>query len=436
MRLYAAFAGAVLAILVVAATTLAALKESESSNQWLTHSYEVREATERVLDLSIECEAALRGYLMSGHEQALTRFRTNERALGPALDQAEKLTADNTAQLQRIRDTRRMIDSMLRGMNAEIAQRNVAGTPFVIEVRAKVTEMLADEDALLAARRAKWLRLRRLVFAVALGGGLLLLVLTGVAALAVRGDLRRREQLAREKASLYQFQERLIGIVGHDLRNPLSAVLVSTQYLLKRKDELRDWQLPAVERIARSASRIDALGNMLVDFTHARLGGGVPVRRETSDARPAVERALDELRSTNQKRSIVLKVETANTTGLWDVERIAQIVSNLVSNALRYGAADGQVTVTLDDAPDDALRISVHNPGNPIPAELLPHLFDPYKRGASAPASYSSGLGLGLYIVREIAVAHGGEVTVESASSVGTTFRAKLPRNGPRVSLE
>jgi signal transduction histidine kinase len=175
---------------------------------------------------------------------------------------------------------------------------------------------------------------------------------------------------------------------------------------------------------------------MLVDFTHARLGGGVPVRRETSDARPAVERALDELRSTNQKRSIVLKVETANTTGVWDVERITQIVSNLVSNALRYGATDGEVTVSLADASGDALSIAVHNPGNPIPPEFLPRLFDPYKRGASAPASYSSGLGLGLYIVREIAVAHGGTVTVRSTQADGTVFTATLPRHGPRVSVE
>jgi signal transduction histidine kinase len=252
------------------------------------------------------------------------------------------------------------------------------------------------------------------------------LVLTGLAALAVRGDLRRREQNAREKAALYQFQERLIGIVGHDLRNPLSAVLVSAQLLLKRKDELREGQLQAVERIARSGSRIDALVNTLVDFTHARLGGGLPVRREPSDARPAVERAIDELRAVWPRRALRLEARTARTVGKWDLERLAQIVSNLASNGLRHGAGD--VTVTLEDAPGDALQIAVHNGGEPISAELLPQLFQPYKRGANASAAHASGLGLGLYIVREIAAAHGGGVTVESAAGTGTTFRVRLPR--------
>jgi signal transduction histidine kinase len=291
-----------------------------------------------------------------------------------------------------------------------------------------VLVMLDTESQLTASRRLAWLRQRQRVRFVALGGSVFLLLLTALAALVVRGDLRRREQAVRDKAALYQFQERLVSIVGHDLRNPLSAVLVSTQMLLKRKEDLREGQVQAVERIARSASRIDALGNLLMDFTQARLGGGVPLRREQSDARPAVERAIDELRSANHPRELVLETRTANTSGNWDVERIAQVVSNLVSNALRYGSKERPIQISLEDAQSDAMVIAVHNDGEPIAPALLPHLFEPYKRGAAAPAAYAAGLGLGLYIVREIAVAHGGEVTVHSTRAGGTTFRAKLPR--------
>jgi signal transduction histidine kinase len=436
MRLYAAFAGAIFAILFAAAGTFGALREWQSSNEWLDHSYEVREAVSRLLELSVECEGGVRGYLMTGDDSPLQRFRTNAEALSPALEAAERLTTDNPAQNRRAQEAHGLIVEMLAEMNREIAARSPVSPHLVRAVRIKVTEMMDEETALLASRRVAWLRQRQRVVAVALGGSLLLLLLTGLAALVVRGDLRRREQAVSDKAALYQFQERLISIVGHDLRNPLSAVLVSAQMLLKRKDELNEGQVQAVERIARSASRIDALGNLLVDFTQARLGGGVPLRREPSDARPAVERAIDELRSANPTRALQLEVRTASTSGNWDVERIAQIVSNLAGNALRYGAKDSAVTVSLEDAQPEAMVIAVHNRGDPIASELLPHLFEPYKRGAAAPTAYAGGLGLGLYIVREIAVAHGGEVTLQSTAEGGTTFRAKLPRAAPRVSLD
>jgi len=435
MRLYAAFAGAILAIVVVAAGTLSALREWESSNDSLTHTYETRAAISNLLSLSVECEAGLRGYLLTGNQSPLLRLHNNGQALGPALDLAERLTADNPKHQKRVQEVRTMVVAMLAEMNREAVDKKPAAAPLVRGVRAKVMDMLDVETELMAGRRVAWLRQRQRVKFVALGGAFLLLLLTGLAALVVRGDLRRREQAVRDRAALYQFQERLIGIVGHDLRNPLTAVLVSAQMLLKRKDDLHESQVQAVERIARSASRIDALGGLLVDFTQARLGGGVPLRREPSDARPAVERAMDELRSANPKRVLRLDARTANTSGNWDVERLAQVVSNLVSNALRYGAKDAPVTVTLDDA-QDAMVIEVHNRGEPIAAELLPHLFEPYKRGAAAPTAYAAGLGLGLYIVREIALAHSGEVTVQSTAEGGTAFRAKLPRAAPRVSLD
>ena len=428
MRLYAAFAGAILAILVDAAGTFGALREWDSSNKQLTHSYEVRESVSKLLELSVECEGGLRGYLMTGNESPLLRLHTNEAALGPALDAAERLTVDNPEQQARLAVVRTLVEAMIVEMDRQAARREPVAEPLVRAMRAKVAEVMLVETELLATRRLAWERQRQRVILVSFGGSTMLLLLVGLAALVVRADLRRREQTVEERAAIYQFQERLISIVGHDLRNPLSAVLVSAQMLLKRKDELREGQVQAVERIARSASRIDALGNLLVDFTQARLGGGVPLRREASDARPAAERALDELRSANPTRDLKLEVKTGNTYGNWDVERITQIISNLASNALRYGAKDSTVTVLMEDSPPNSMTISVHNRGEPIAPDLLPHLFEPYKRGRDSAKTYASGLGLGLYIVREIARAHGGEVTVHSNRIDGTTFRAKLPR--------
>ncbi|HEX4384302.1 MAG TPA: CHASE3 domain-containing protein, partial [Myxococcales bacterium] len=282
MRLYAAFAGALLAIIVVAAGTFGALREWDESNRWLAHSYEVREAVQKVLELSVECEGGLRGYLMTGNESPLLRMHTNEAALGPAMDDVTRLTTDNPEQQARAAEVRTLIAAMIVEMDRQAAAKHPVAEPLVRAMRAKVNEMMVVETELLATRHVAWQVQRQRVGWVALGGSALLLLLTGLAALVVRGDLRRREQTVRERAALYQFQERLISIVGHDLRNPLSAVMVSAQMLLKRKDELREGQVQAVERIVRSASRIDALGNLLVDFTQARLGGGVPLRREPS----------------------------------------------------------------------------------------------------------------------------------------------------------
>jgi signal transduction histidine kinase len=428
MRLYGAFAAGLLGILAVTAAMVAALQQWESSNGSLTHTYEVREALNRILTLSVECEGALRGYVITGKDTPIRRFRNNESALRPALDAVQRLTTDNPEQLARLEKLRSQVETMLAEMTRVLTVKEKTAEPLVHDVRATLSEMLNVETELLARRRVAWVHQQRVAMLVSLGGSLLLLALLGIAAFVVRADLREREQRVRERAALYQFQERLIGIVGHDLRNPLSAVLISAQMLLKKKHELRENQQQALERILRSASRIDALGNLLVDFTHARLGGGVPLRRELSDARPSIERAVDELRSANPKRSLSVEFKSENTNGFWDAERIAQVVSNLLTNAIRYGAKDSPIAVTVSDAPADQLEIAVHNQGPPIAAELIPHIFEPYKRGDDAQRHYAAGLGLGLYIVREIANAHQGTVLVESLNEAGTTFRVRLPR--------
>jgi signal transduction histidine kinase len=292
--------------------------------------------------------------------------------------------------------------------------------------------MVGEETRLLQVREQAWIAQQRQSLLIALLGAAFLLALSIVAALIVRGDLRRREERARERARVYEYQDRLTSIVSHDVRNPLSAIQISITWLLRRREQFTPEQVGALERVMHSAGRIDALSALLIDYTRARLGRGLPTSMASTDARDAVERAVDELRSSNPGSAIALEVQTENSRGVWDAERIAQLASNLVSNAVRYGRPGAVVTITLANAPRDALEIRVHNHGAPIPKAAVPTLFEPYSRGEGAEQSARRGLGLGLYIVREIVRAHAGEIEVRSTESDGTTFIARLPRQ-PRV---
>jgi sigma-B regulation protein RsbU (phosphoserine phosphatase) len=184
-----------------------------------------------------------------------------------------------------------------------------------------------------------------------------------------------------------------------------------------------DQQKAAVGRISRAVARVQHLIGDLLDFTQARLGRGVSVRPGAVDLHKTVADGVAELRIAFAHRTIVHESAGPGQC-VADPERIVQAIGNLVANALNHGPADGAVTVrTEGDA--NGFRLSVHNPGEPIPAALQARLFEPMVRGD--PGSASKGVGLGLYIVRQIAQAHGGTVRVHSAAGSGTTFAIELP---------
>src|SRR3989442_13433055 len=151
--------------------------------------------------------------------------------------------------------------------------------------------------------------------------------------------------------------------------------------MLQRREELAPAQANAVNRILRSAARIDALAGLLIDFTNARLGKGFRARASAMDARAVVERAIDELRETNPGREIRLESNAAALSGSWDPDRVSQLVSNLVSNALQYGARDAPVTVSLSRDAAEALEVRVHNQGPAIAAGLRRHPVEPHRTG-------------------------------------------------------
>jgi signal transduction histidine kinase len=234
------------------------------------------------------------------------------------------------------------------------------------------------------------------------------------------------ERLASSEANLTDakntadLRDQFIAVLGHDLRNPLTAI-ISASEMLERT--------PLTERAARftrliqgSAERISGLINNMLDFARGRLGGGLSVDRKPDALEPVLAQVIAELRASWPDRAIdaeIFLTEPINS----DSGRIAQLLSNLLANALTYGDADSPIRVRATTR-DRTFELSVANGGEPIPPSAQEHLFQPFFRAASQPGE--AGLGLGLYIASEIAKAHGGSLTV-SSSSVETRFTFQMP---------
>ena len=217
-----------------------------------------------------------------------------------------------------------------------------------------------------------------------------------------------------------------LGVLSHELRTPLSTIMTSGHSLVLAAQQ--DKPLPlAAERVLRGSRRIQSLLDDLLDYVRSGLGEGMRVLPKDVDMWQVCARIVGELRANDPARAIEL--ETRGDLGcVCDEERIAQAISNLVGNALKYGAADAPVKVTADGSAPDEISVSVQNGGPPISKATRESLFEPLVRGANANLQ-GYNLGLGLYIVREIALAHGGSASVESNAQVGTVFTVRLPRD-------
>ncbi|WP_158623495.1 ATP-binding protein [Corallococcus sp. CA053C] len=240
-------------------------------------------------------------------------------------------------------------------------------------------------------------------------------------------ERKRAEAEARQRA---EFEQYLVGIVSHDLRNPLSAILLGTSSLLRR-DELDERSTKAVLRIQASAERAVRMIRDLLDFTQARVGGGIPVHCQDLDLATVVQQVAEEVQVNFPERVLKTVTTGSDTRGCWDPDRIAQVITNLVSNALKYSPEGTPVTVRVGGTARGAL-LEVHNAGAPIPENLLPRLFQPMQRGVPGMDRTTRSVGLGLYIVWHIVDAHGGTIDVTSTVEGGTTFTVRLPRAGAR----
>ncbi|HYH99156.1 PAS domain S-box protein [Hyalangium sp.] len=240
-------------------------------------------------------------------------------------------------------------------------------------------------------------------------------------------ERRRAEQETRRRAD---FEQHLIGIVSHDLRNPLNAISMSAALLLKQGglDEARS---RALQRIVSSAARATRMLRDLLDFTQARLRGALPVKLRPLDLHELTRQVVEEVQLAWPRRQLILE-QSGDGRGAWDADRLAQLITNLVNNALAYGSEHCAVRVRTDGLPDE-VQLSVHNTGEPIPAQLMGQLFEPLKRGSVPGSADNHSIGLGLFIVKHIVDAHGGSISVDSTREHGTTFTVSLPRHSTQA---
>lgn len=235
----------------------------------------------------------------------------------------------------------------------------------------------------------------------------------------------QKAQLTRQLETMEQslrLNEMFAAVLGHDLRSPLSAVMVGAELIIVRNKNEDD--VAAAKRIRDSAKRMSHLISQLIDMARVR-SGNVNLSLQATDFAAVCKDMIAEVEATHPQRvSLELR---GDTQGTWDPHRLSQIVSNLLGNAVKHGAPDVPVKVLVDGTQADHIRCSVHN-GGTIPAPLLPHMFKPF-RGSDSGGDRRAGLGLGLFIVHQLVNMHGGEISVRSNESEGTEFTVVLQRH-------
>lgn len=231
-------------------------------------------------------------------------------------------------------------------------------------------------------------------------------------------EAKLRENELRATA---QFRERLLGIVGHDLRNPLNSMVMAAGLLIARGG-LSDEDARLASRIVQSGQRMTRIISQLVEFTRERLGGGVDLHLTHADLGDVVREVVEELRVASLV-SILFSVE-GDVSGQWDVDRLSEAFSNIVGNAVDHASPRTSVVVSVY-AQGDVVVADVSNQGEPIPPDALPVIFNAFRQGEVN--SRAGHLGLGLYIASQVVRSHGG--LIEARSADGTTmFSVRLPR--------
>ena len=219
-------------------------------------------------------------------------------------------------------------------------------------------------------------------------------------------------------------REQFLAVLGHDLRNPLAAITAGAA-LLTRSDRLDDKQARVATRILNSAARMARMVNSLLDLARTRLGSTIPITRKPMNLTTVCQQVIAELEVVYPDHALRFHGE-GDLSGEWDEDRLTQVVSNLVANALQYG--ESAVDVRARERGKE-VELQVHNDGKPIPEGGLKRIFEPMVRQVESDGDRNAtGLGLGLYIAREVTTAHGGTLGVTSTAAEGTTFTLQLPR--------
>lgn len=240
-------------------------------------------------------------------------------------------------------------------------------------------------------------------------------------------DQALAESIASYSRAVDASRNIFLGILGHDLRNPLGAILLGADVLL-RSEKLSEKPAKISQQIYTSAKRANQIVGDLLDFTRSQLGSSLPVRLELVDLAAVCNRIIEETKAAHLNATINWNT-TAPLIGRFDEARMEQVFSNLISNAIHHGDDRMPITVGLSSSADEVI-FSVHNWGQPIPEDTLPLIFNPMGRfslHAVSEVGPCAGMGLGLYIASQIVTAHEGSIDVTSADRQGTTFQVRLP---------
>ena len=241
-------------------------------------------------------------------------------------------------------------------------------------------------------------------------------------------DQALAESIARYTEAIILSQDIFLGVLGHDLRDPLNAIGAGAQFLSHAGDkDSRSAKLGS--QMYTSVLRMNKMLDNLLNFTQSRIGGGLQISAADVDLAKISEDVIAEFQLSNPDRVIHNQVD-GDCTGHWDAGRLSQIYQNLISNALQYGSAESAVNVVTRDHGDHVV-LTVQNNGVPIPPQNQYQIFDLMHRVPSIDVerNLKKNLGLGLYIVREIVTAHHGDISVSSTEEKGTIFRVQLQKN-------
>ena len=242
-------------------------------------------------------------------------------------------------------------------------------------------------------------------------------------------DKALAESVHRYSSELEASRDMFLAVLGHDLRGPLSSINMSVM-LLAKPGLAEASRHQAAARIKRASVEMTRLITDLLEYTRTRLGAGMPISRAACDLGPVCEEALESIRA-GWPEQLFAEQLSGDLNLQADAARLQQALSNLLSNAVQHGDRSAPVTLSACGEPD-AVVLKVSNAGEPIPPDALPAIFEPLVQAPNASAQAqersNTSLGLGLFIVREIVLGHGGTVTVESSAAAGTVFTIRLPR--------
>ena len=236
---------------------------------------------------------------------------------------------------------------------------------------------------------------------------------------------RQKRALARElkeRTEALRLNEMYMAVLSHDLRTPLTAILTAAMVL--QRDPASDRVQAMATQVQNSGRRMSGMIEDLLDVARVRQAGGMPLQRTPVLLSDVVERAVQELQESAPGCPVKVSMQ-GDLLGQWDGERLMQVASNLLGNAVHHGLANQTVSVQMDGSMPDIVVLQIANAGT-IPETLMAQLFNPFRERSPKPGR-NQGLGLGLYIVQQIVLAHGGSIEVESRDGK-TCFRVQLPR--------